>query len=90
MTDVCVCVLSRFNLVQLFVIIYCSPPGFSVHGILQARMLEWVVMPSSRGSSPPTIAGGFFRAEPLGKSMLLVGVVNQELTLASRAKQLEM
>ena len=29
----------------------CSPPGFSVHGILQARILEWVVMPSSRGSS---------------------------------------
>ena len=30
----------------------CSPPGSSVHGILQARILEWVVMPSSRGSSP--------------------------------------
>ena len=29
----------------------CSPPGFSVHGILQARILEWVAMPSSRGSS---------------------------------------
>ena len=29
----------------------CSPPGSSVHGILQARILEWVVMPSSRGSS---------------------------------------
>ena len=29
----------------------CSPPGSSVHGILQARMLEWVVMPSSRRSS---------------------------------------
>ena len=28
-----------------------SPPGSSVHGILQARILEWVVMPSSRGSS---------------------------------------
>ena len=28
----------------------CSPPG-SVHGILQARILEWVAMPSSRGSS---------------------------------------
>ena len=27
--------------------------GFSVHGILQARILEWVAMPSSRGSSPP-------------------------------------
>ena len=31
----------------------CSPPGSSVHGILQARMLEWVAMPSSRGSSQP-------------------------------------
>ena len=29
----------------------CSPPGFSVHGVLQARILEWVIMPSSRGSS---------------------------------------
>ena len=28
-----------------------SPPGFPVHGILQARILEWVAMPSSRGSS---------------------------------------
>ena len=31
----------------------CSPPSFSVHGILQARILEWVVMPFSRGSSQP-------------------------------------
>ena len=30
-----------------------SRPGFSVHGILQARTLEWVAMPSSRGSSQP-------------------------------------
>ena len=29
----------------------CSPPGSSLHGILQARILEWVTMPSSRGSS---------------------------------------
>ena len=29
----------------------CSPPGSSVHGVLQARILEWVTMPSSRGSS---------------------------------------
>ena len=29
----------------------CSPLGFSVRGILQARTLEWVTMPSSRGSS---------------------------------------
>ena len=45
----------------------CSPPGSFVHGILQARLLEWVAMPSSRGSSHPRdqtqvsdIAGGFF------------------------------
>ena len=31
----------------------CSPPGSPVHGILQARILEWVTMPSSRGSSQP-------------------------------------
>ena len=31
--------------------IHCSPPGSSVHGILQAGILEWVAMPSSRGSS---------------------------------------
>ena len=45
----------------------CSLPGSSVHGILQARILEWIVMYSSRGSSQPSdqtwvsyIAGRFF------------------------------
>ena len=45
----------------------CSLPGFSVHGILQARTLEWVAISFSRGSSQPRyrtqvscIAGGFF------------------------------
>ena len=36
--------------------ILCDPlslPGPSVHGILQARILEWVAVPSSRGSSSP-------------------------------------
>ena len=31
----------------------CSPPGSSVHGILQARILEWVAISFSRGFSPP-------------------------------------
>ena len=31
----------------------CSPPGSSAHGILQPRILEWVAVPSSRGSSRP-------------------------------------
>ena len=49
----------------------CTPPGSCVHGILQARRLEWVAMPSSRGSSRPRdrthvscIAGGFFTTAP--------------------------
>ena len=51
----------------------CSPPGSSVHGISQARILEWVATPFSRGSSWPSdqiqvscIAGGFFTTEPPG------------------------
>ena len=31
----------------------CSLPGLSVHGILQARILEWIAIPFSRGSSKP-------------------------------------
>ena len=49
---------------------HSSPPGFSVHGALQARILEWVTMPSPGdlphpGIKPaslrsPALAGGFF------------------------------
>ena len=36
----------------------CSPPGSSAHGIFQARILEWVAIPFSRGSSCPGIELG--------------------------------
>ena len=55
----------------------CSTPGFSVHGIFQARILEWVAISFSKGSSwsrdwthtfcVSCIAGRFFTTEPLGK-----------------------
>ena len=45
------CVLNRFS--RLCDPMHCSPPGSSVPGILQARTLEWVAKPSSRGSSWP-------------------------------------
>ena len=48
--DVCAQSLSH---VQLFSIMDCSPPGSPVHGILQARILEWVAISFSGGSSPP-------------------------------------
>ena len=68
-----------------------SPPGSSVHGILQARILEWVAMPFSRGSSWPQdqtclscgscIAGRFFTTEPPGKrSSLLVRLCHTPVT----------
>ena len=58
----------------------CSPPDSFVHGILQARILEWVAISFSRGSHQPGIepvslvlqvfsctAGRFFTIEPPGK-----------------------
>ena len=45
----------------------CDPVDYIVHGMLQVRILEWVAIPLSRGSSQPraqtqisSIAGGFF------------------------------
>ena len=46
----CVCLVTQ-SCSTLCDPVDCSPPGSSVHGILQARVLECVVMPSSRGSS---------------------------------------
>ena len=49
----------------------CNPMDCRVHGILQARILQWVAFPFSMGSSQPRdqtqfsrIAGGFFTTEP--------------------------
>ena len=67
----CVCILWPHRLY--------SPLGSSVHGILQARILDWVAMPFSRGSSRPRdwtwvfcIAGRFFTTEPPGKAQICV------------------
>ena len=50
---VCACMLSHFSHIWLCNAMDCILPGSSVHGILQARILEWVAMPSSRGFSHP-------------------------------------
>ena len=62
--------LSSFSRAQLSDPMDYSPPGSSAHGILQAKILEWVAMPSSRdlphaGIKPlslmsPASVGGFF------------------------------
>ena len=72
----CCCLLLLFSsCVQFFCHpVDCIPPGFSVHGISQARILEWGGISFSRGSSRPRdrtcvsfIAGEFFTAELPGK-----------------------
>ena len=47
------CLVSKLCLILLRPHGLCSLPGFSVHGISQTRILEWVVISYSRGSSPP-------------------------------------
>ena len=47
---VCVCVLDAQSCPTLCDAVDCSPPGSSVHGILQAGVLDWVAMPLSKGS----------------------------------------
>ena len=68
--NICVCsVISDF-----FDSMDYSPPGFSLHGIFQARILEWVAFPSP-GDLPdagikrtsPALASEFFTTEPPGK-----------------------
>ena len=53
----------------------CSPPGSSVHSILQASVLEWVAIPISRGSSAlgikpgsQALQAGSSLSKPPGKS----------------------
>ena len=57
------CVLVTQSCLMLCHPVDCSPPGFSVHGVLQARIVEWVPILFSRGFSWPRvscIAGRFF------------------------------
>ena len=73
----CMCAKSLQSCLTLWDPIDCSLPGSSVHGILQARLLEWVVTPSFRESFRPKdrtcisciscIAGRFLTTEPPGK-----------------------
>ena len=46
----CVCMLIHFRLVQLFAMLWTVASQAPVRGILQAKILEWIVMSSSRGS----------------------------------------
>ena len=66
----------------------CSPPGSSVHGAFQARILEWVAISFSKGSSlprdrtrTPTLQTDTLTSEPPGKPTWKVDVLNYVLSL---------
>ena len=74
------------SVAQLYLILCgpmdCSPPGFSIYGIFQARILEWVAILYFGGSSQPRdrtcvscIAGRFFTTEPSGKPLKIISSV---------------
>ena len=58
----------------------CSPPGSSVHGILQARIFEWLAIPFSRGSSPP-------RGSCIGRQVLYCLPRGRELWIGQLQQQ---
>ena len=51
----------------------CSPPGSSVHGIPQARRLEWVATFSSRDLPSPALAREFLPLSHLGSPFSIIG-----------------
>ena len=67
------CVLSHFSRVQLFATLDYSPLGSSVHGIFQARILGWVAMSSSRGSSDPRIEPTVLMSPAMGGRFFTTG-----------------
>ena len=78
----CCCSLAAKLCTTLCSAIDCSPPGSSVHGIFQARILEWVAISFSRGSFQPRnqthvscLAGRFFTTEPPGKPSYLYSTI---------------
>ena len=68
----------------------CNPPGSSVHGILQARVVEWVAMPSSRGWQCPIWEGKVQEEMTLflweGFLEVEVGLVEQYLSFGRRGE----
>ena len=69
----------------------CSPPGSSIHGILQARILEWVAIPFSRdlpdpGIKPrsPSLQADSLLSEPPGSKQIFLLFQREILSLSSK------
>ena len=74
----------------------CSPPSSSIHGILQARILEWVAISFSRGSSQPRdrtqvshIAGRRFNLCTTGEALKYKNTVSQKTSYRDTELQIQ-
>ena len=81
----CVCALVAQLCPTLWDLMDCSPPDSSVHGILQVRILEWVAILFSRGSSQPRdrtggsfIAGRFLTIWATREAQLFISMIHME------------
>ena len=93
------CVLVPQSCLTLCHLMDCSPPGSSAHGILQARILEWIAISSSRGSSwsrdqtqSPALQAYALLSELLGKpsfkKILSYNLVVQNLKQAKNSNNI--
>ena len=92
----CCCCLVAKSCPALSDLMDCSPPSSSVHGTSQARILEWVAISSSRGSSQlrdltrvsglSCSAGEFFTTEPPGKPNVRIKRENPHRGLSPRSQ----
>ena len=77
---ICCCCCSVTKLCPILCYFICSLPGSSVHGISQARILEWIAISYSIGDLPdtgmkpmsPALVGGFFTTESSQKPILCI------------------
>ena len=93
-TPVCMPAQSLQSCLTLSSTVGCSPPGSSVHGILQEKILEWVAMPPpgdlpSLGIEPasltsPAVGGGFFTTRATWEAPNTSSFLQSSVTPASR------
>ena len=90
------CMLSHSVVSDFFDPMGCSPPSSSVHGILQARILEWIAISFSRGSSRPRdqtqvshIAGRHFNLCATREALKYKNTVSQKTSYRDTELQIQ-
>ena len=83
-----VCVLNLLSCPTLCDSMHCNPPGCSVHGILQARILVWAAMPSSRDLPDPGIKPTSLTSSSLAGRVFITSITWEFLVMCLLAKDI--